>query len=132
MSPKPTNVDEYLAALSPEKRAALQKLRRAIKAAAPRADECISYNIPAFRLGGKLLVAYGVAARHCAFYAGAYPVRAHKHELKAYGASKGTIRFQPDSPLPVALVRKLVKSRLAEHAGKAPGATGGARAGGKR
>ena len=122
MSAKPQTIDEYLAPLSNEKRTALEKLRRAIKSAAPRAEECISYDIPAFRLGGKLLVAFGAAANHCAFYPGAHPVKAHKNELKAYDTSKGTIRFQADSPLPATLVRKLVKSRIAEYGAQKPAA----------
>ena len=120
MSAKPQTIDEYLAPLSNEKRAALEKLRRAIKSAAPKAEECISYQIPAFRLGGRLLVAFGAAANHCAFYPGAFPVKAHKDELKAYDTSKGTIRFQADSPLPATLVRKLVRTRIAEYAAKRP------------
>src|SRR2546427_10522974 len=120
MSAKPQTIDEYLAPLSNEKRAALEKLRRAIKSAAPKAEECISYGIPAFRLGGRLLVAFGAAARHCAFYPGAFPLEAHRDELKAYDTSKGTIRFQADSPLPTSLVRKLVKTRMAEHAARRP------------
>jgi len=102
--------------LSSEKRTALEKLRKAIKAAAPEAEECISYQLPAFRLNEKLLVAFGAAAKHCAFYPGSHPVEAHKSELKAYDTSKGTIRFPEDTPLPVTLVRKLVKTRIAEQA----------------
>ena len=109
-------VDAYLARLSIEQRTALGKLRRAIQAAAPKAEECMSYRIPTFRLNGKMLVAFGAAAKHCSFYAGAYPLKIHKAELKAYDTSKGTIRFQADNPLPVALVRKLVKTRVKEHA----------------
>jgi uncharacterized protein YdhG (YjbR/CyaY superfamily) len=118
MSAKPQTIDEYLAPLSSENRAALEKLRRAIKSAAPKAEECISYEIPAFRLGGRLLVAFGAATTHCAFYPGAHPVAAHKDELKAYHTSKGTIRFPPDRPLPATLVRRLVKTRIAEYAAK--------------
>jgi uncharacterized protein YdhG (YjbR/CyaY superfamily) len=113
MSGKPQTIDDYLAPLSDEKRAALQKLRRAIRASAPKAEECISYQIPAFRLGGRMLVAFGAAANHCAFYAGSAPVEGYKDELKAYDTSKGTIRFQADSPLPATLVRKLVKAQIA-------------------
>jgi uncharacterized protein YdhG (YjbR/CyaY superfamily) len=116
MSAKPQNIDEYLEPLSAEKRATLEKLRKAIKSAAPKAEECISYGIPAFRLGGRLLVAFGAAAKHCAFYAGALPVEAHKDELEAYDTSKGTIRFQADQSLPATLVRKLVGTRIAEYA----------------
>ena len=120
MSTTPQTIDEYLAPLSTEKRIALQKLRRAIKSAAPKAEECISYQIPGFRLGGRSLVSFGAAANHCAFYPGAHPIKEHKHELKRYDTSKGTIRFQADSPLPATLVRKLVKTRIAEYAGKKP------------
>ena len=124
MSAKPRTIDEYLAPLSNEKRAALEKLRRAIRSAAPKAEECISYQIPAFRLGGRLLVAFGAAANHCAFYPGASPVEAHKDELKAYDTSKGTIRFQADKPLPAALVRKLVKTRIAKKTAQTTGRCG--------
>ena len=117
---KPETIDEYLAPLSKEKRAALEKLRKAIKSAAPMAVECISYGIPAYRLGGRLLVAFGAATNHCAFYPGALPVREHEEDLRAYDTSKGTIRFQTDSPLPATLVNKLVKTRIAEYASKKP------------
>jgi uncharacterized protein YdhG (YjbR/CyaY superfamily) len=126
MLAKPQTIDEYLAPLSNEKRAALEKLRRAIKSAAPKAEEYISYQLPAFRLGGRMLVAFGAWANHCAFYAGVHPVKAHKDELKTYDTGKGTIRFQADSPLPATLVRKLVKTRIAEHAAKRPVVAGGA------
>ena len=116
MKGKPKTIDDYLAPLSADKRAALQKLRNAIKAAAPRAEECISYQLPAFRLDGKLLVAFGARSNHCAFYPmSASTVETHKADLKDYETSKGTIRFQPDDPLPAALVRKLVKARIAEN-----------------
>ena len=115
-SVKPQTIDEYLAPLSTEKRVALEKLRRAIKSAAPRAEECISYQLPAFRLDGRMLVAFGAAKNHCAFYPGSLPIETHKSDLKHYDTSKGTIRFPADSPLPLALVRKLVKTRVAEQA----------------
>ena len=113
---KVKTVDEYLARVSDDKRVALQKLRKTIKAAAPRAEECISYQLPAYRLNG-MLVAFGATANHCAFYPmSASTVAAHREELKDYDTSKGTIRFQPDNPLPASLVRKLVKARIAENA----------------
>jgi uncharacterized protein YdhG (YjbR/CyaY superfamily) len=124
---EPRTIDEYLALVSGEKRAALQKLRAAIKAAAPEAEECIAYRVPAFRLRGKMLVAFGAAANHCAFYPGAYPIEAHEDDLETYDTSKGTIRFQPDRPLPASLVRKLVKARIAVKATRQPRATGGAK-----
>jgi uncharacterized protein YdhG (YjbR/CyaY superfamily) len=126
MAVKSRTIDEYLVPLSSEKRAALEKLRTAIRSAAPDAEECISYDVPGFRLGGRLLVSFGAATNHCAFYAGAFPIQAHKDELKTYDTSKGTIRFQAGSPLPATLVRKLVKTRIAEHAAKHPAAAEGA------
>ena len=126
MSAKPQTIDEYLAPLSNEQRVALEKLRRAIKSAAPKAEECISYQLPAFRLGARMLVAFGAWAHHCAFYPGAHPLKAYKDELKSYDTSKGSIRFQANSPLPATLVRKLVKSRIAEYVAQQPVATKGA------
>ena len=113
-------IDGYLAPLPRDKRAALEKLRRDIRSAAPGTEECISYGVPAFRLGGRMLVAFGAAARHCAFYPGAHPIVVHRHALEAYDTSKGTIRFQADRPLPATLVRKLVKTRIAEYATRKP------------
>lgn len=118
MRGKPQTIDEYLATLTANKRGALQRLRRAIRSAVPEAEECISYNIPSFRLHGKFLVAFGAGATHCAFYPGSYPIEAHSRELEDYDTSKGTIRFPPDNPLPVAIVRKLVKARVAEQRGE--------------
>ena len=65
MADKPKTIDEYLAGLADDKRAALERLRKTIRATAPRAEECISYRLPAFRLDGKMLVAFGAAAKHC-------------------------------------------------------------------
>jgi uncharacterized protein YdhG (YjbR/CyaY superfamily) len=95
------------------KRAALERLRRAIKAAAPGAEECISYGVPGFRLGGRYLVGFGVGANHCAFYPGGTALGPYRAVLARYDTSKGTIRFQPKTGLPARLVRKLVKSRIA-------------------
>ena len=112
MAKKPRTIDEYLNGLSDEKRAALEKLRNAIRAAAPKAEECISYGVPSFRLGGKFLVAFGAGAKHCAFYPGGTAMEPHRADLARYDTSKGTIRFQPKAGLPLRLVRKLVKSRM--------------------
>jgi len=112
---KLTTIDDYLAALPADQRAALQKLRQTIHAAAPRAEECISYGLAAFRQDG-MLVAFGATRTHCAFYPmSSTMVAAHAEELQRYDTSKGTIRFQPDQPLPATLVRKLVKARLVEN-----------------
>lgn len=116
MAGKPTNIDEYLAGVKDDdKRAALEKLRATIKAAAPKAEECISYSTPAFRQNG-MLVSFGAAAKHCAFYVmSGSLLEQFQDELKDYDTSKGTIRFKPEKPIPAALVRKLVKARIAEN-----------------
>jgi uncharacterized protein YdhG (YjbR/CyaY superfamily) len=112
---KPRTIDEYLAAVSDDKRAALKKLRRTIRSLVPRAEECISYGLAAFRLDGRPLIAFGAAEHHCALYPmSSATVKTHRDELKGYDTSKGTIRFHADKPLPVALVRRLVKARIAE------------------
>lgn len=115
MAAKPKTSNDYLASLSADKRAALERLRQDIKAAAPKAEECISYGVPAFRLNGKFLVAYAAAKNHCAFYPGS--VINALQELKNYDTSKGTVRFPASKPLSAALVRKLVKLRIAKMSG---------------
>jgi uncharacterized protein YdhG (YjbR/CyaY superfamily) len=112
MAKKPRTIDEFLEGVSEEKRTALEKLRRTIKAAAPGAEECIAYGVPAFRLDGKFLVGFGAGANHCAFYPGGTAMAPHIPELARYDTSKGTIRFQPDAGLPAGLVRKIVRSRV--------------------
>jgi uncharacterized protein YdhG (YjbR/CyaY superfamily) len=110
----PKSIDQYLSRLTDDQRRALAKLRKDIKTAAPRAEECISYQIPAFRLDGRMLVWFHAAAKHCSFFPGAYPIHACKSALKKYATSKGTIRFPPDEPLSASLVKKLVRARIAE------------------
>jgi uncharacterized protein YdhG (YjbR/CyaY superfamily) len=109
---RPRTIDEVLGGLSEERRAALQKLRKTIKAAAPEAEECIAYGVPAFRLGGKFLVGFGTGANHCSFYPGGTAMGPYRAQLAGYDTSKGTIRFQPGEGLPAALVRKIVRSRV--------------------
>ena len=114
MATKPRTVDDYLSKVSEEKRTALEKLRKTIRSAAPAAEECIAYGIPSYRLNG-YLVGFGASKNHCSFYPGGI-AQDYAQELKNYETSKGTIRFQPNKPLPAALVRKLVKARIAQNA----------------
>ena len=115
MATKPKTIDDYLAGVAPEKRVALQKVRRAIHAAAPGAEECISYGMPAFRLNGKLIAGFKAAANHCAFYPmSGDTVATLEADLAGYDTSRGTIRFPARAGLPATLVRKLVKTRIAE------------------
>ena len=108
------SVAAYLRAVPPTPRAALQKLRRTIKAAAPQATEVISYGIPMFKHHG-MLVGYAAFKDHCSLFMSTSLTKAHKQALASYDTSKGTIRFAADKPLPAALVRKLVKARIAQN-----------------
>ena len=107
-------IDEYLAGVPEDKRAALQRLREQIQAAAPEAVESISYGRPAFKLDGRWIVGFGAAKEHCSFYAGRFPIEAHADELAHYRLWKGTINFETDQPLPPELVKKIVEVRVAE------------------
>jgi uncharacterized protein YdhG (YjbR/CyaY superfamily) len=113
---KAKTVSGYLASLSGENRAELNNLRKNIRAAAPGAEECISYQMPAFRFDGRMLVWYGAWENHCALYPGT-SIEPFKKALGRFDTgSKGTIRFQADDPLPTTLVRRLVKARIAQNA----------------
>ncbi len=112
------NVDEYLAGVPKEARATLEKLRKTIKAAAPMASEVISYQMPMYKHHG-MLVGFAAFKDHCSLFPGAAVINAHKEELKCYDTSKGTIRFPASKPLPAALVKKLVKSRIQENEARA-------------
>ena len=109
-------IDQYLAGVKADQRVALEKLRKIIRASAPKLEECISYGIPAFRLNGRSLVFFGAWANHCSFYPGSSTtLKKFRDDLKRFQITKGTIRFSPDNPLPLALVKKLVKARIAEN-----------------
>jgi uncharacterized protein YdhG (YjbR/CyaY superfamily) len=114
-----SEVEDYLADVSPEARATLEKLRQTIKAVVPSAVEVISYQIPTFKLNGRMLVSYAAFKNHCSFFPGAAPIKAHEDELKSYQTSKGTIRFATGKPLPAALVKKLVRTRIKENEARA-------------
>src|SRR5215469_16565607 len=110
------DVENYLAKVPQPARTTLQKIRAAIRSAAPpRATEAISYGIPAFNYNG-LLVAYAAFKDHCSFFpASGELLEEFADELRDYPCSKGTIRFALDKPLPSALVKKLVKARVAKN-----------------
>ena len=113
----PATVEDYLAALPEKSRAALENLRKTIKAAAPEATEAISYKMPAFKHHGRYVVWYAAFTDHCSLFpASTRVLEAHGEELKAYFSGKGTIRFSADKPIPAALVKKIVKTRLEENA----------------
>ncbi len=115
----PASVDAYLAALPPESRAALERLRAQIRAVAPHATETISYQMPAFRDGDRLLVSYAAFRDHCSLFPMSMAViETFRDELGTSWNGKGTIHFRPDAPLPAALVERIVRARLAENAAR--------------
>ena len=111
----PKTVAGYIAAAPTEQRAALEKLRKTINAAAPKATEGLSYGIVGFKQNGKNVAYFGSWKAHIALYGvGGSVIDAHAAELRPYVQSKGTIQFPADEPIPYGLVTKLVKARVAE------------------
>lgn len=111
----PKSVDEYLAGIPEPARGTLNKVRVAIRSAVPpEATEAISYGMPAFRYKG-VLVWYAAFSNHCSLFPTASVIEAFKNELKGFSTSKGTIHFPVDKPLSGALVKKLVKARVAQN-----------------
>ena len=114
----PKNVDEYLAGVPEPARGTLNKIRAAIRSAVPsEATEAISYGIPTFKKKGPL-VWFAAFSNHCSLFPTPSVIEAFKNELKGFSTSKGTIHFPTDKPLPTALVKKLVKARVAQHESK--------------
>ena len=113
------NVDEYLAAAPEEVRPVLEKLRRTIRAAAPRAEEVISYQIPMFKYHGPL-VFFAAFRNHCSFYVVSKPImETFSSEIKPWDTSGTTVHFSAKNPLPASLVKKIVKARIQENEAKA-------------
>ncbi|MBD8348086.1 iron chaperone [Dysgonomonas sp. HGC4] len=115
--PKPTTVDEYIAAASPLVKEYLVQLRSIIKQTVPQAEECISYEMPAYKLNG-ILIYFGGFSKHVSLFPGAEAIEAFKDELVDYKTSKGTIRFSLDKPLPITLIKKIIKYREKENLSK--------------
>ena len=112
------NVDEYIAQFPPDVKVALESLRKTIKAAAPKAEELISYMMPAYKLNG-VLVYFAGYKNHIGFYGTPSGHEAFAKELSGYKAGKGSVQFPLDKPLPLSVVKKIVKFRVAENQQKA-------------
>jgi len=118
--PNPAAVDAWLARLPDDQRTALHRLREQIRAAAPGAVETIAYGVPMYYMGTTPLLGFNAFKDHVSLGVGSATLDTMRAELDGYDTAKGTVRFSPDRPLPAALVRKMVKARIAQHAtGKA-------------
>jgi uncharacterized protein YdhG (YjbR/CyaY superfamily) len=115
MAKKPTTIHEYLASVKPVQRKALEKRRRTIHSLVPDAEECISYSMPAFRHEGHVIAGFQATSKGCSYYPfSGTTLSTLASDLTSYSRTKSALHFDPNRPLPVALVRKLVKARIAE------------------
>lgn len=115
-----TVVDKYLSKVPEDARATLEKLRKTIRAAAPEAVEALWYQMPTIKVDGRPIMSFAAFKNHCSIFPMSYAfIRAHEDELKPFYTSKGTIRFTAAKPLPAALVKKLVKTRIKENEARA-------------
>jgi uncharacterized protein YdhG (YjbR/CyaY superfamily) len=114
-----SEIDQYLATISGDRRAALDKLRKTIRSIVPRAEECISYRIPAFRLDGAVVAGFCATVKGCSYFPfSGSTFRTLAADLRGYEKTKGALHFRADEGLPAALVRKLIKARIAEMAAR--------------
>jgi len=112
---KPKSIDEYRASIAPDRRAALQKLRKTIHAIVPGVEECISYSIPAFRYEGRVIAGFLATAKGCSYFPfSGTTLSTLSAELARYDRTKSALHFEAKRPLSVTLVRKLLKARIAE------------------
>ena len=111
---KPHDIDKYIAGFTKEKQKLLKQLRYTIRKAAPKAQETISYGMPAFKQDG-MLVYFAAWKDHIGFYPTSSGIKAFKNDLSAFKVSKGTVQFPLDKPIPTGLVTKIVKFRVKEN-----------------
>jgi uncharacterized protein YdhG (YjbR/CyaY superfamily) len=112
--PKPTTIDEYIAAFPEDVQIMLEKVRATIKKAAPDAEEMISYNVPAFKQN-LMLVWFAAHSNHIGLYPRGSAIEAFNKELSIYKCAKGSVQFPFSKPIPLALISKIVKFRVAEN-----------------
>lgn len=109
---KPKDIDEYIAGFPKDTQKALEQVRAAIKKAAPKAEEKISYGMPAFTLNGKNLVYFAAYEKHIGFYAAPTAHEAFKEDFSKYKTGKGSVQFPLDQPVPLKLITKVIKFKL--------------------
>jgi uncharacterized protein YdhG (YjbR/CyaY superfamily) len=108
-------IDDYLSRLRGDRRTALVRLRKTIRSIVPRAEECFSYGMPAFRLDGAVVAGFQATSKGCSYYPfSGTTLQTLAHELRDYSKTKSALHFTPEQPLPATLVRKLLKARIAE------------------
>ena len=113
--PAPRTIDEYIAGFAQDVQEILEQIRLTIRAAAPDAEETISYKMPTFKLKGQYLVYFAAYKKHIGFYPAPVGNPEFDADLSLYQAGKGTVRFPLDQPIPFALISKIVKFRIKEH-----------------
>ena len=119
---RPATIDTYLSTVKGERRAALEILRRTIRGILPGAEECVSYGIPAFRLDGRIVAGFAATASGCSYYPFSGTTLATlARDLEGYEGTKSAVHFAADRPLSTALVRKLIRARIAEGTAKRRG-----------
>ena len=112
---KPSTIDDYLKSVPADRRRALEDLRAKIRSIVPAAQECISYRMPAFRLDGVVVAGFCATAKGCSYFPfSGSTLKTLARDVGRYGQTKGSLHFSSDEPLPTALVRKLIKARIAE------------------
>jgi uncharacterized protein YdhG (YjbR/CyaY superfamily) len=123
MSRKPTTIDEFLDGVTGARRTALDALRRVIRAAVPKAEECISYGIAAFRFDGEVIAGFAPTKKGCSYFPfSGSTLGTLARELREYSQTKSALHFDPERGLPAPLVRKLLRARIAETKASKPAA----------
>ncbi|HWA56994.1 MAG TPA: DUF1801 domain-containing protein [Gemmatimonadales bacterium] len=121
MATRASPVARYIAALDPGLRPALRHLRKELRASLPGAEEVISYGVPAYKVDGRLVIGFGATRSRCSLYVMSPAVmRTYARALKRFELTKGAVHFPADRGIPLTLLRRLVKARLAENAGRRP------------
>ena len=115
MHRRPATIDGYLSTVKGERRTALRALRRTIRSIVPRAEECISYGIPAFRLDGRIVAGFAATAKGCSYFPfSGSTLGTLRRELRGYQQTKSSLHFEAERGLPETLVRELIRARIAE------------------
>jgi uncharacterized protein YdhG (YjbR/CyaY superfamily) len=115
VKPRPSTIDEYLGSVPEDRRRALEDLRTKIRSIVPSAKECISYRIPAFRLNGEVIAGFCATSKGCSYFPfSGSTLKALARDVSSYDQTKSSLHFSPEKPLPLALVRKLVNTRIKE------------------